>query len=186
MKTAETSKLETMIRKLTRKMGTFGCFEVTIGNAGSERVDYMTYDTKGIWRCYEIKISKADFRSLAAHTFVGHYNYYVMPEALYEEVKSEVPSHVGVYLPAGCVKKARKQKLMVQEEILKDSMIRSLYRDSDKLYSTGDEHLLDRLKREGEKNRNDAENERRKYHRLYWSIYEKYGRDEARSLSQAN
>jgi hypothetical protein len=28
-------------------MGVFGCFEVTIGFHGRERVDYMTLDTKG-------------------------------------------------------------------------------------------------------------------------------------------
>ena len=43
------------------KQGIFGCFEVTIGWNGKERVDFMTYDTKGIWRCYEIKVSKAEF-----------------------------------------------------------------------------------------------------------------------------
>lgn len=48
MKTAETVALEKAIRRATYKMGTFGCYEVTIGYGGKERVDYMTYDTKGI------------------------------------------------------------------------------------------------------------------------------------------
>lgn len=38
----------------------------------------MTYDTKGIFRCYEVKVSKADFHSAAVKSFVGHYNYYVL------------------------------------------------------------------------------------------------------------
>lgn len=46
MKTAETVALEKAIRRATYKMGTFGCYEVTIGYGGKERVDYMTYDTK--------------------------------------------------------------------------------------------------------------------------------------------
>ena len=54
MKTAETVALEKAIRRATYKMGTFGCYEVTIGYGGKERVDYMTYDTKGIFRCYEV------------------------------------------------------------------------------------------------------------------------------------
>lgn len=58
MKTAETVALEKAIRRATYKMGTFGCYEVTIGYGGKERVDYMTYDTKGIFRCYEVKVSR--------------------------------------------------------------------------------------------------------------------------------
>lgn len=56
MKTAETVALEKAIRRVTRKTGVFGCYEVTIGFCGRERVDYMTYDTKGVFRCYEIKV----------------------------------------------------------------------------------------------------------------------------------
>ena len=52
MKTAETVALEKAIRRATRKTGVFGCYEVTIGFCGRERVDYMTYDTKGVFRCY--------------------------------------------------------------------------------------------------------------------------------------
>lgn len=91
MKTAETVALEKAIRLATRKTGVFGCYEVTIGFCGRERVDYMTYDTKGIFRCYEIKVSKADFHSAAAKSFVGHYNYYVLTRELYNQVKEEMP-----------------------------------------------------------------------------------------------
>ena len=48
MKTKKTLKLEQDIYNATEKVGVFGCFEVTIGFFGKERVDYMTYDTKGI------------------------------------------------------------------------------------------------------------------------------------------
>ena len=41
-KTEETLKLEHYIWVSTQKTGTFGCFEVTIGFGGRERVDYMT------------------------------------------------------------------------------------------------------------------------------------------------
>ena len=55
-KTEETLLIENSIYRETNRQGVFGCFEVTIGWFGKERVDYMTYDTKGIWRCYEIKV----------------------------------------------------------------------------------------------------------------------------------
>ena len=106
-KTDLTIDLEREIWEATRKQGVFGCFEVTIGWFGKERVDYLTYDTKGIWRCYEIKVSKSDFQSLAKNTFVGHFNYYVMPKELYDQVKDEIQKHIGVYINGGCVKKAK-------------------------------------------------------------------------------
>lgn len=109
MKTAETVALEKAIRRVTYKMGTFGCYEVTIGYGGKERVDYMTYDTKGIFRCYEVKVSKADFHSAAVKSFVGHYNYYVLTRELYDQVKGEIPDWVGVYIGDYCAKKAKKQ-----------------------------------------------------------------------------
>ncbi len=134
MKSSLTEKLEKKIYKNTKKQGVFGCFEVTIGWFGSERVDYLTYDTKGIWRCYEIKSTLADFKNKNAKiTFVGHYNYYVMPQELYDAVKDEIPKHVGVYTESNyCCKKAKKQELGVDEEILKNSLIRSLSREVDK------------------------------------------------------
>lgn len=46
--------------------------------------------------CYQIKTSKADFHSKNGHNFLGDYNYYVMPDYVYEEVKSEIPYKIGV------------------------------------------------------------------------------------------
>lgn len=48
------------------------------------------------WRCYEIKVSKSDFRSSAQLSFHGHYNYFVLPLTLYEKVAAEIPEKVGV------------------------------------------------------------------------------------------
>jgi len=184
IKTEETERLERNIRSATHKMGVYGCFEVTIGISGSERVDYITYDTKGIWRCYEIKVSKVDFHSKAAKSFVGNYNYYVMPQSLYDTVKAEIPHNIGVYIGGECVKKAKKKPLAIDENILKDSMIRSLFRDSDKLYKAGNEHLIDRLNTEIRNLKNRASETQREYNRLYFAVMEKYGSAEARELSR--
>ena len=132
-KSEETIKLERTIWRATAKQGLFGCFEVTIGWFGRERVDFLTYDTKGVWRCYEIKISKADFNSKSRHTFIGHFNYYVMPLELYEQVKDKIPNHIGVYVEGRSVKKAKRQELGADEQVLKDSLIRSLCRDVEKV-----------------------------------------------------
>ena len=48
--------------------------------------------------CYEIKISKADFKSKNGHNFVGHQNYYVIPKDLFPKVENLVPDGIGVVL----------------------------------------------------------------------------------------
>lgn len=156
-------------------MGVFGCFEVTIGWFGDERVDYMTYDTKGVWRCYEIKVSKADFHSKAKKTFIGHFNYYVLTKELYEEVKDEIPAHVGVYIGSSCVKRAKKQELAIDEQILKDSLIRSLSREAEKLMKSNNQDYVNRMNRIIKNERSQKEEYRQKYWNLLHEVQERYG-----------
>lgn len=169
-KTKETLELEDKIFKATRKQGVFGCFEVTIGWFGKERVDYMTYDTKGIWRCFEIKVSKADFHSKAKKTFIGHYNYFVMTSKLYEEVKDEIPNHIGVYCGNTLIKRAKKQELQVDEQILKDSMIRSLYREYEKSRDSNNKKLLEKQKSEISRLENNVKSSNKYYRELNRAI----------------
>ena len=72
------------------------------------RVDYMRFKPinntvsgieKGDFYCYEVKSSIEDFHSKNGHNFIGDYNYYVMPEDVYETVKNLIPYRVGVYIP---------------------------------------------------------------------------------------
>ncbi|MDT8718302.1 hypothetical protein IAI10_16665 [Clostridium sp. 19966] len=51
--------------------------------------------------CYEIKITKSDFKSNHGHNFVGNYNYYVIPKELYKAIENLVPHDVGVILYCG-------------------------------------------------------------------------------------
>ncbi len=165
MKSSVTEQLEKKIYRNTKKQGVFGCFEVTIGWFGKERVDYLTYDTKGIWRCYEIKSTLTDFRNKNARiTFVGHFNYYVMPKELYEQVKDEIPKHVGVYTESNyCAKKAKKVELGADERVLKDSLIRSLSRDVQKIYDSNNPLKVDELWRRLREAERQVEKYRRKY-----------------------
>lgn len=64
-----------------------------------------------------------------------------MPRELYYEVQQDIPEEIGVlvenlingkiyaYSPLRCVKKSKKQELKVDKDILKNSLIRSLYRE---------------------------------------------------------
>ena len=174
-KTETTLQLERDIWKTTNKQGTFGCFEVTIGWFGKQRVDYITYDTKGTWRCYEIKVSKSDFHSKAHNTFIGHYNYYVLTEELYEQIKDEIPSHIGVYVGTSCAKKAKKQALSEDEQILKNSMIRSLYREVEKQIKSGDPTLIEQVTCISNQYKRELKSYRRQYWDLLKEVQEKYG-----------
>lgn len=181
-KTNMTKTLETEIYNHTRKMGTFGAFEVTIGWYGHERVDYMTYDTKGIFRCYEIKQSLNDFNSKAIISFVGDYNYYVLTEELYKKVKDKIPNDIGVwvYVPkcSGVVsrKKAKRRELSIDRELLLACMLRSVCREADKVYQNKDEARQTKHIKELERTiidkQRDSINLRRKYNILIMYLYE--------------
>lgn len=179
-KTSLTIELEKSLWKSTNKLGVFGCFEVTIGFGGNERADYLTYDTKGIWRCYEIKASEEDFYSNNAKTFVGHYNYFVMPKELYVEVKEDIPGYIGVHNGSWVIKNPKKQELGVDEQILKDSLIRSLYREQEKFIQTCDSNYINRLNREINRLRNETRinnNKAIRYNNAIYEICDKYNLD---------
>lgn len=81
-------------------------FDYSTSNA--IRVDYMKFKPKnntvsgiekGDFYCYEVKSSVEDLHSKNGHNFLGDFNYYIMPEEVYEQVKKEIPYRVGVYIP---------------------------------------------------------------------------------------
>lgn len=176
METELTKNLKLGIWNSTHKQGVFGCFEVTIGWFGNERVDYMTYDTSEIWRCYEVKISKSDFHSKNHNTFIGNFNYYVMPIELYKQVKSEIPEGIGVYIPEDRqyhgypelknVHHAVRRDLAVDEQTLKNSMIRSLCREVDKQVQSGDDTRIERVMREAKRHESEYKKMRKRFSEL--------------------
>ncbi|ALS22185.1 hypothetical protein IJ22_18110 [Paenibacillus naphthalenovorans] len=99
-----------------------------------------------------------------------------MPKELYEEVKSDISEHVGVYAEGSySIKKAKKVELGVDEQILKDSMIRSLARDVEKLFRSENQSYVDRMNHRIRELEKDRDNWRDKYQRLMNIGYEKYG-----------
>lgn len=123
--------------------------EVTFDYASDHRirVDYMRFQPvnnsvsgieKGDFYCYEIKSSVEDFHSKNGHNFIGDYNYYVMPENVYNKIRKEIPFGVGVLTSSSldtetsvlsCVKKAgRKNREKSATEML-FMMFRSAARD---------------------------------------------------------
>jgi len=165
MKSLLTQAIERGALRHFAKLGTFLCPEVGITTIedipsqqllpngepryvyhkrNTEIVDILSWDTKDMWYCYEIKISKSDFYSKAKKTFIGNYNYYIMPQNLYALVKNDIPNDIGVYiiddskfddktirLEPRIIKKAKRRDLGVDKDILLYSMIKSLYRDTE-------------------------------------------------------
>lgn len=146
MKTPLTIEMETSLYQYCIEQGGIVVEEVTMPD------DYGIVDTLSCltkfdgareWRCYELKVSKADFRSTAKLSFVGNYNYFVLPQTLFDEVKAEIPTGIGVlvYRPYGIAedmsasgtfiiaKKAMKQPLAVAEEALLNRFMASLFRE---------------------------------------------------------
>jgi len=104
------------------------------GFGNNERVDLLTYETKGIWRFYELKVSKSDFNSKCKLTWYGNYNNYIMPYDLYLQVVDKIPNEIGVYVADDnenfwCVKKPKKQELKIDHTLLLFSFMQSLSRE---------------------------------------------------------
>lgn len=138
-----TKEIEHIAYKYLWRKGWYGCFEVAIPRAINnkyhrERVDLLSYETTGIFRAYEIKRTKSDFNSGCAWSWIGHYNYFIMPAALYNEVKDEIPDGIGVWLVyqtgknkgfMDCVKKPKKRELLCSSADMVFSLMQALSRE---------------------------------------------------------
>lgn len=76
--------------------------------------------------CFEIKISKSDFKSHNGHNFVGNLNYYVVPKELYPGIITLVPEDIGIITYAGHGS-LRKRKECIRREIAPNELNRYLY-----------------------------------------------------------
>ncbi|MHC5227031.1 hypothetical protein ACYSNW_01995 [Enterococcus sp. LJL99] len=153
MKTALTLEIEESLYYYCRENGDIVVEEVTMPE------DQGIVDTLSCrllptnqfeWRCYEVKVSKADFRSTAKLSFIGHYNYFVLPEALFEKVKEDIPKSIGVmvyhqYLTSQeqkspgyftVEKKPQRQELIVNEQALLFRLIAAQAREVGKAKQT--------------------------------------------------
>ena len=128
----------------------YGTKEVTVTllkeKKVKEIVDFLSYNAKkDEFRCYEIKVSMADFKSKAAKTWIGNYNYLVIPRELYlkqslYEWKEQIPYYVGIIV----VNVERRSKWVAKRPtpmevsagmkfMLRQSLIRTLFYQNDKL-----------------------------------------------------
>lgn len=179
LKTKETLEIEDQLRKMCRKKRLYGCEEVTIGfynsGHGNEICDFMTMDSKGVVKCYEIKVTLADLRSHAKKSWYGHYNYLVISPDLYKKIDDwgeEIPADIGIIVhytsEMESVRRAKKRELSVKDEIMvKESLIRSMYYKMDKYYRIADGSLLKEAKKALKSWKTAYEKERKNYLDLY-------------------
>lgn len=155
MKTKLTKNLESTLYQYCYEQGAYVVEEVSLPDKKGI-VDTLSYqqlsDDQIEWRCYELKVTKNDFHSKAKLSFIGNYNYFVLPQKLYTEVAAEIPTHIGVliYRPFDkkaleatpqtlrapgfltVAKKAQYQDLQVDEKQLTSHFVASLFREVDK------------------------------------------------------
>ncbi|MFC6182506.1 hypothetical protein [Lactiplantibacillus daowaiensis] len=155
MKTKLTKQLESTLYQYCLEQGAYVVEEVSMPDKQGI-VDTLSYqqlpDGQLEWRCYELKVTKADFHSKAKLSFIGNYNYFVLPQALYTEVAAEIPDHIGVLIYRAfdqkamdlapqalrapgfltVAKKAQRQDLQVDETALTSHFVASLFREVDK------------------------------------------------------
>ena len=136
--------MERLLFKHFKKIGTYMCSEVSVPKSFEkkmhrQRVDWLIYEPKSdIFRGFELKLTKQDFHSSAAHTFIYNYNYYLMPYSLFQEIEEEIPDFVGVWvcydssMDIQCIKRPKKQKLQCNHDDLLFSMFQSLSREFNK------------------------------------------------------
>ncbi len=98
-----------------------------------------------------------------------------MTNELYEKVKDETPNYIGVYVGGNLVKREKRQELVVDEQILKNSMIRSLYRESEKLLMSEDSSVVEKMQRQINYQKRNYKEYYHKYWDLHREVQDKYG-----------
>lgn len=73
--------------------------------------------------CFEIKVSKSDFKSIHGHNLVGNLNYYAMPKELYAQVEKLIPEGTGVllYLHEGIYHGLRMKRRSTYKELTEEA-----------------------------------------------------------------
>ncbi|GAF41918.1 hypothetical protein FC83_GL000114 [Agrilactobacillus composti DSM 18527 = JCM 14202] len=149
MKTIETLDMEHTLYYYCRALNQVVVEEVKLPD-DLGIVDTLSQDSEQAYTCFELKVTKNDFHSKAKLSFVGHYNYFVFPSHLLDQVLAEVPDNIGIlvfdyYAPElrqtrrlpvpgtlTIYKKAPKQTLGLDETQLAQHFLRSLNREVDK------------------------------------------------------
>lgn len=135
-----TKEIENIAYDYLWKKGRYLVFEVAVPRSiinkyHRERLDLCSYDSDGTFRGYEIKRDLNDFHSGYAWSWICNYNYFIMPNTLYNKVKDEIPDSIGVWViyestkNMHCIKKPKYRKLLCSKEDMLIMMLQGLSRE---------------------------------------------------------
>lgn len=185
-KTRETLRLEEALKAKSEAAGRYGCEEVTIGFEGSghgdEIVDYMSMDAKGIFRCYELKVTLSDLKSQNRKSWYGDYNYLVVSDSLYHRVADWdelIPAHIGIIAGASLKEYRRASRVEVSgktRKMLEDSLLRSICWRMQQLKLSADPEGMKMLRKKLQEAGEAFEAYRQKTDRDAWTLkdFERY------------
>lgn len=201
MKTKETKDLEKALDALSKAKREYGCEEVTIGfkssGHGDEIVDYMTMDAKGIFKCYELKVTLQDLKTDNKKSFYGDYNYLVVSKSLYAKNPTwanYIPPYCGILVGEELTVKKQAKKKDVSDDIrkmLEDSLLRSVFWKYENYKDAKDLSTMRELKKQIQVCQDallekERENERLTFtYHDYEFYYRKNHRDSSFTLEQA-
>lgn len=158
-KRVETLGIENILSKNCEEKRIYGCEEVTIGfvgkGRGNEIVDFMSMDSKGIIKCYEIKVTLQDLKSGAAKSWYGNYNYLVVGYNLMQQKDKwieTISKSIGIMYFSGSelhsFRKAVRNEIDTDTSMmLKESLLRSLYYKMKKYKDSSDLEKTKRLQK---------------------------------------
>ncbi len=185
-KTKKTVALENALEKRARENREYGCREITIGfrrqGHGDEIVDFMSMDAESVFRCYELKVSLADLKSEAKKSWYGDYNYLVAAGEVYkavEEWEDYIPPFVGILTDEDLTVRRKAQRISItdeQRQMLKDSLIRSVFWKMNDYKDSGDPEAYHALRNDLAQLQERFEAYRLETDRNNWTLkdYERY------------
>lgn len=178
-KSQATLDLEHALNALSRKKREYGCEEVTIGfhseGHGDEIVDYMTMDSKDVFRCYELKVTLSDLKTDNKKSFYGDYNYLVVSESLYARNPSwgnYIPPYAGILSGTKLsVRRQAKKKTIDDQtrEMLKSSLIRSVFWKYENYRDASDLNKYRSLEKQLQETQEELVQIRRQDERTVWT-----------------
>lgn len=137
-----TREVEHLLYNHLWRKGWYGVFECSIPKClqpktHRERMDMISYETSGVYRVYEIKISKSDLHSKNALSFIGNFNYLVCPEDLVEDAKQILSNDIGIYAVyehgnkrwIDLVRKPKHRELLCSSAEMQFAMLQSFSRE---------------------------------------------------------
>ncbi len=181
-KTKETLELEKALDEVSRNKREYGCEEVTIGfkkdGHGNEIVDYLTMDSKGIFKCYELKVTLSDLKTDNKKSFYGDYNYLVVSKSLYAKSptwENYIPPYCGILVGTELtVKKQAKKKDITDEtkNMLKDSLLRSVFWKYENYKDAQDLGKYRELQKQLEEKQQELLDTQRENDRIIWTYHD--------------